>query len=162
MKKKKMMSLTMALVLGTMGLTGCSNNRMNIPTEAVEVKTSKNLLEYYIEKPKSETKGPGEHVFFKRYYAPKIKKDEINSMYIYKMVQGSIRVPYGYEILDINTISENNAYSNPSNGIDVWFKNTERVIVEPVYNEKTGLYDYSDFGMIDLIDYGEINPTIKK
>ena len=163
MKKKRILSLSMALVITAMGLSGCEkNNTIEEATKAIEVDSTINFLDWHEKKPEARTFGPGEHVFFKRYYAPYNISNRIDKTSITNINQGSISAPGGYEVLSVNTISEGYTKYNPSTCIDVWFKNIDTVIVEPVYNEITGLYDYSDFGMIDLIDYGEIYPTRKK
>ena len=160
MKKKKLIAFLMAGLIG-LTLTGCEEEYDN--TKAVVVETPKNLLDYRVEKPMfSKLFQPGEHVFYKRYYMPIRKGNNIYNNQASLVEQGSLEVPEGYSVLSINSVSLGvSSKYNEYDAIDVWFVNKELVSVEAVFNKDTNCYDYSDFGivMIDLIDYGEIVPS---
>ena len=158
MKKKKIISLTLVATLGTMLLSGCSSNNIEESTGAVLTKTDRNLFEYYTEEPKTKLFEPGEHVLYKRYFPPSYEGNAIYNTRSYAVDRGSISVPEGYEIISVNSVSlGSNTRYNEYDCVDVWFVNKDKVYVEPILNESTGLYDYSEFGMvmIDLIDYGQ-------
>ena len=61
----------------------------------------------------------------------------------YKDVGGSIEIPEGYEVFDVENVAE---FKGMTVAYDVWYQNTVPVEVTAVYNESIQGYDYSQFG----------------
>lgn len=103
-------------------------------------------FEQYNEVPEAKTFEPGQHVIFMRYNYTGIAAD---------FKGGSVKVPEGYEIMDIENYTNKIGASSQTRGADVWYVNTETVLVEPVYKDELqhggterGYYDYSSFGTV--------------
>ena len=61
---------------------------------------------------------------------------------------GSIEIPEGYEILDIEPCVRSGFRTAQTGGFDVWFINNKTVEVTPVYNEATGKYELTEPGIV--------------
>lgn len=156
MKKKKVISLVLALAVSTGLMTGCSNSTQADVAKETEsivetieptvVNNETNRLEAYEEMPEEKTFEAGEHAFMIRYnYLEELGYYSANGV-----VSASIIVPEGYEILDVeNYIGLGGKIgTSQTYGVDVWFINKERVCVIPVYNEAFDSYDYSQPGEV--------------
>ena len=75
----------------------------------------------------------GKHMFYVRYAHPDAYED----------IGGSIEIPDGYEVFDIENVI--NCHEVTA-AFDVWDQNTVPVEVIEVYNEEIEDYDYSRFG----------------
>ena len=75
----------------------------------------------------------GKHMFYVRYAHPDAYED----------IGGSIEIPDGYEVFDIENVI--NCHEVTA-AFDVWDQNTVPVEVTAVYNEEIEDYDYSRFG----------------
>lgn len=148
MKNKKMVSLALVLALGVGTLTGCGNKNAEIieestgaivAEETIAVSNNKNF-QTFEEIPESKEYEPYEHVFFQRY----------NNYW--DLNGGTIVIPDGYEMIDIKYYDQKTGYGAQSNYLDLWLTNTLKVVVEPLYNERTNTYDYSQPGTIVELD----------
>lgn len=81
----------------------------------------------------------GEHLFFERYYLA----SSVNSQDI---AGGSVSIPEGYSVYDIENFTYPYRYGSETGGYDVWFLNDVPVEAEKVYNEVLEIYDYSEPG----------------
>lgn len=155
MEKKKVVSVALVGMLSMGILSGCGiadtqaevSKDAEIQEEVREIITvGENALEQYKEVPEAKTFEPGEHIFFIRYLYG------TNPSYI---SSGNIVVPDGYSVMEIENFTERDGYGSRTNGVDVWFINTETVLVEPVYKEEYsylfkehGYFDYSHPGVV--------------
>lgn len=89
----------------------------------------------------SETKyfDVGEHLYFERYYLGR-------TIYAENITGGSVSIPEGYSVYDIENFNEESGRGSQTGGYDVWFVNDVPVEVEKVYNEIADIYDYSEPG----------------
>lgn len=130
MKSKKLLALALALSTTMMGCQEESSKE--------EIVDSKESSPYVIEggvAQEGEIKqfDVGKHMFYIR-YAPADA---------YKDVGGSIEIPDGYEVFDVENVAE---FKGMTVAYDVWYQNTVPVEVTAVYNESIQGYDYSQFG----------------
>ena len=167
MEKKRIVSLTMVLAMTAGLLSGCGektqayvsgNPNMIVIADGekylkdnssqVEKSDTDNIDSYEVA-PESKEYAPGEHVFMIRY-----NFDNKNSTDIERL---SISVPEGYEILDIENFDSlgTKIGTTQTYGMDVWYINNEMVVVNPIYNEAFGCYDYSHFGNVVLVNADE-------
>ncbi len=151
MDKKKIVSLGLVLVLSLGSLTACSKNTgADVATEVVTVDTaSVQKFQTYEDQPEAREYAPYEHVFFVRYYN------------FWDLRGGTIEIPEGYELLDVKYYNEKVGYGSQSNYADVWLVNTEYVLVEPLYNDRTLTYDYSQPGSI-ILEKDDVSVTEDK
>lgn len=161
MKKRKVLSLVLALAMSTGLMTGCGNStQTNVvedtqsiiaTTEPVVVDKETNRIDAYEEMPEVKVFEPGEHVFMIRYNLI----DELGYTSSKGINSASITVPEGYEVLDLENFTAlgNKVGTGQTYGVDVWYINNECVEVTPVYNEAFETYDYSQPGKV-------IEPTI--
>ncbi len=154
MESKKVISLVAALVVSAGLLTGCGskdvpvvdNTSAVVTTEPViSVSGNYNKIDGFEKQPEEKVFEAGEHLFMKRYHL----RDEAN-LNVQSLSGVSITVPEGYEVLDFeNYISlAGKIGTQQTYGVDVWFINNEDVVVKPVYNEATRMYDYSQAGTV--------------
>lgn len=89
----------------------------------------------------SETKyfDVGEHLYFERYYLGR-------TIYAENITGGSVSIPEGYSVYDIENFTYPYRYGSETGGYDVWFLNDVPVEAEKVYNEVLEIYDYSEPG----------------
>ena len=140
MKKTRVVSLLLASSIALSLLTGCTQTQ-KVEKEPTEITT---VAEQTVPEPKRYE--PYDHFFFVRYNIV-----SGNNHYAEQISGGQIERPDGYEILDIENWNMTKYKSSQTGGFDVWFVNYMPVEVEPVYNEATGTYDYSQPGkVIDL------------
>ena len=130
MKSKKLLALALALSTTMMGCQEESSKE--------EIVDSKESSPYVIEggvAQEGEIKqfDVGKHMFYIR-YAPADA---------YKDVGGSIEIPDGYEVFDVENVAE---FKGKTVAVDVWYQNTVPVEVTAIYNESIRGYDYSQFG----------------
>lgn len=137
---KSATAISLCLALG-LSLTGCStggtvteNQKQKPAVEQVAVQE--------VQAPENRTFEPYEHVFYLRYDT--LTKKEFSE----RVYGGQIVIPEGYEILEIENFNEYRGYGSQTRGFDVWFINTKKVEVKPVYNEAIGAYDYSEAGTV--------------
>lgn len=148
--KKRIVSLALASMISMGMLTGCgaSDTQAEISSES-EVKeevreiaeANVHYFEQFYEVPEARIFEPGTHVIFIRYnYAGSAEN----------FTSGRVDIPEGYEIINIENYTERDGYGSETGGVDIWYINTETVLVEPVYkNEirigysRNGYYDYS-------------------
>lgn len=81
----------------------------------------------------------GEHLFFERYYLTNYLDAE-------EITGGSISIPEGYSVYDIDNFSSKYRTGSETGGYDVWFQNDVPVEATKVYNEVLEIYDYSKPG----------------
>ena len=165
MKKKRLISLTLALSLSAGLLTGCSKENdetqahvsgdpesvVITDTERYEsslpvVDESTNQIIGYESAPQKKEFEPGTHIIMLRYdlleslgYS---NAESINSL--------NIEIPEGYQVLDIENF-DGLGYkigTVQTYGVDIWLINNEKVLVQPVYNKIFGKYDYSQPGSV--------------
>jgi len=145
MKNKKIIYLTGIVVAGALTITGCGKKEAK---EEIPVVTYTGpSFEHYFVNPGPKTKGPYEHLLFKKYRV----LDSDNGVDYYSespihVDQASIDVPKGYMPVGPGPISNTSSRYNPTNQEQVWFVNYVPVEVQPVYNKDNMYYDYSDFG----------------
>lgn len=162
MEKKKIISLTLALALSTSLLTGCGDktqahvsgdaesivitDREQYEASLPVVNDSSNRIDNFEVAPDVKEFEPGEHVFMIRYDL----FDELGYSNAESINSLSITVPDGYEILNLdNYIGLGGKIGTcQTYGVDVWYINNEKVVVEPVYNEAFKFYDYSQPGSV--------------
>ncbi len=152
---KKMISLALASMMSVGLLSGCgakeANAEVGSETEVVEevreiVEGEEHYFEQYYEVPEAKVFEPGEHVFFLRYnYSGSAEN----------FTSGRVDVPNGYDILEIENYTEKDGYGSQTGGVDIWYINNERVIVEPIFKDeirndwsRNGYYDYATFGVV--------------
>lgn len=130
MKSKKLLAVALALSTTMMGCQAESNKEETVDQQ----ESSSFVIEGGVAQ-EGETKrfDVGKHMFFIR-YAP------VDS---YKDVGGSIEIPEGYEVFDVENVAE---FKGMTVAYDVWYQNTVSVEVTAVYNESIQGYDYSQFG----------------
>ena len=121
-------SLALAAMLSLGLMTGCSPADVNAENTEDYKSAVVNYLETY------------EHVFFKRYPLDNYSPDHITG--------GSIKIPPGYEIIKIENFNQHIGNGSETAGVDIWFTNTVPVLVEPVFNEYFGKFDYSMEGTV--------------
>lgn len=130
MKSKRLFAIALALSTTMMGCQEESSKEEIVDsTERSSYVTEGEVVE------EGEIKqfDVGKHMFFIR-YAP------VDS---YKDVGGSIEIPEGYEVFDVENVAE---FKGMTVAYDVWYQNTVPVEVTAVYNESIQGYDYSQFG----------------
>lgn len=130
MKSKKLLAVAVALSTTMMGCQEESSKEEIVDsTERSSYVTEGEVVE------EGEIKqfDVGKHMFFIR-YAP------VDS---YKDVGGSIEIPEGYEVFDVENVAE---FKGMTVAYDVWYQNTVPVEVTAAYNESIQGYDYSQFG----------------
>lgn len=133
-------SLALAAMLSLGLMTGCSPADVNTENTEDYKSAVVNYLETYEEMPESKLYQPYEHVFFKRYPLDNYSPDHITG--------GSIKIPPGYEIIKIENFNQHIGNGSETAGVDIWFTNTVPVLVEPVFNEYFGKFDYSMEGTV--------------
>ena len=139
MKKTRVVSLLLAGAISLTMLTGCTQTKkVESQKEGTTVTT---VEEQNVPEPKRYE--PYDHFFFVRYNIV-----SGNNHYAEQISGGQIERPDGYEILDIENWNMTKYKSSQTGGFDVWFVNYMPVEVEPVYNEATGTYDYSQPGKV--------------
>ncbi len=181
MKNTRLISLTLALALSTGLLTGCgeqtqahvsgnedmivvtdreqylaSNDGQNTETDKTQDVTK---IEGYQVAPEEKEYEPYEHLFMIRYDF----MEELGYANARMIDRASIVIPDGYEILELESFSSlgGKIGTNQTYGVDVWFINTEPVLVKPVYNEAFKQYDYSQPGTVIELEVEESNKLIK-
>ena len=78
-------------------------------------------------------------MYFERYYLGR-------TIYAENITGGSVSIPEGYSVYDIENFNEESGRGSQTGGYDVWFINDVPVEVEKVYNEIADIYDYSEPG----------------
>lgn len=129
---KKMALYSTVGVLGAFSLTGCRSSKVEIEkTTTTEDNNSQIETKYF---------DVGEHVFYKVFYVPEVH----NNYTSYMEVSGSINVPTGYHIFDIE---EQGQYQYKGDHFYMAFYiNDVPVEAEGIYNEETESYEYSKPG----------------
>lgn len=148
-KKIAIYGTTAAIALAT--LTGCGEQTENVeeltitapPTEEEIFKENvvTEQLSEEIKQGDSKVFEPYQHLFYVRFNLDKLTglPDDITG--------GSIEIPTGYKVFEIENFNVANRYASQTGGYDVWFINEVPVEVNAVYNESLGKYDYSRFGV---------------
>lgn len=168
MEKRRLVSLVLALTLSTGLLAGCDKQTQahvsgdpdtvvitdreaylasNATEEEVLVVDDKtNRIDSFEEVPESKEYEAGEHLIMIRYDL----LDELGYSNAESINSVSISIPEGYEILSIeNFIGLGSKIgTGQTYGVDVWYINNEKVLVDPVYNEALKHYDYSQPGTV--------------
>lgn len=155
MEKRKVVSLGLASMISIGLLAGCGAKdvqaEVSIDPEVQEnikeiIETDVHYFEQFYEAPEAKTFEPGEHVIFIRYNYVGTAEN---------FTSGRVDIPEGYEILNIENYTEKDGYGSQTSGVDIWYINTETVLVEPVFkNEiridysRNGYYDYSMPGQV--------------
>lgn len=75
-----------------------------------------------------------------------INKEEKVSIETEEITGGSISIPEGYSVYDIDNFSSKYRTGSETGGYDVWFQNDVPVEATKVYNEVLEIYDYSKPG----------------
>ncbi len=163
MKKEKLVSLVLAMSIGLASLTGCTETtyvQEQVKEEVVEDITTEtyativnnsssiineefNIVDEYEVCPDEKVFEPGKHVFMVRY--------RIESGFSQReFLEGlSVVIPDGYEILEFeNYTSYDIKGTQETYGFDVWFINTEPVLVKQKKNRILDVYDYSQPGIL--------------
>jgi hypothetical protein len=166
MEKKRVVSLVLALALSTGLLSGCSSKtQTDISDETIAMGNVQNeekvdipvvdnttyRIDSFEEVPESKEFDAGEHVFMIRYDLI----DELGYQNAESINSLSLTVPEGYSILNMeNFIGLGGKIGTcQTYGVDVWYINNEKVLVDPVYNESLEHYDYSQPGKV--IEYSK-------
>ena len=139
MQKDKIIKTAVALTLGSTLLTACSVEK-NEPEENI---SNDMISELYqgVEVGDKQVFEPYEHLFYVRYHEMEYLEETTE-------IKGSIAIPEGYEILQIDQYREPSYSTNRTAGYDVWYTNNKTVEVEAVYNEAYGRNDFSAFGKV--------------
>lgn len=146
--KKGFISLALASMISVGLLTGCSakDTQAKISSEIDTQDGVKQIediyyFEQYDEVPETKIFEPGQHVIFMRYNY---------TGFAYDFKGGSVAVPEGYMIMDIENYTYKIGNGSQTRGADIWYVNTETVLVQPVYKDDLqhggtgrGYYDYS-------------------
>ncbi len=152
---KSATAISLCLALG-LSLSGCGTGSTVTENQKQKPAVEQVAVEE-VQAPKSRTYEPYEHVFYLRY------DNLTNERYSENVYGGQIVIPEGYEILEIENFNEDIGYGSQTKGFDVWFINTKKVEVQPVYNEATGAYDYSEAGTVieeELVEENEKSLTL--
>ncbi len=161
MNKRRIISLALALAISTGLLSGCANQTQadvsedTVVMDVVQTETKNEVsvvddstytIDNFDEVPESKEFDAGEHVFMIRYDI----LDELGYRNSESVNSLSITVPEGYSILNMeNFIGLGGKIGTcQTYGVDVWYINNEKVLVEPVYNEAFEHYDYSQPGKV--------------
>lgn len=165
MEKRKLISLTLALAMSTGLLSGCNKQTQAYvsgdPETVVVTDREKYLAENQEEtlknndinkidsfetSPGSKEFEAGQHVFMIRYDL----LEELGYEIANNINSLSITIPEGYEILSMENFTGlgTNIGTGQTYGVDIWFINNKKVLVEPFYNEKFEHYDYSRPGKV--------------
>lgn len=161
MNKRRIISLTLALAISTGLLSSCANQTQadvsedTIAMDVVQTETKNDVsvvddstytIDNFDEVPESKEFEAGEHVFMIRYDI----LDELGYHNSESVNSLSITVPEGYSVLNMeNFIGLGSKIGTcQTYGVDVWYINNEKVLVEPVYNEVFEHYDYSQPGKV--------------
>ena len=74
----------------------------------------------------------------------------------------SISVPDGYQVLNIENFNGlgGKIGTGQTYGVDIWYINNEKVLVDPVYNDSLEHYDYSQPGYL-LLEKDESEKKVK-
>lgn len=128
--------LSLCATVGTLGMSsfvGCGHLEDTAKEEAVTEESSQEEV--------TDTKyfDVGEHLFFERYYLT-------SSVDSQDIAGGSLSIPEGYSVYDIENFIRLYRYGSETGGYDVWFLNDVPVEAEKVYNEALEIYDYSEPG----------------
>ena len=154
-RKKNLMALALASVLGVSSLTGCTGVEAEEESQAVESASEEISNEEETQEVEEvvETKifEPYTHVYYVR-----VSNDNVDT---YRVTGGQVEIPEGYEILDIEPWIEKIAAGSRSPGYDVWYINNKTVEATLVYNAPIGVYDYSEPGVVIELTNEEEGPT---
>lgn len=128
--------LSLCATVGTLGMSsfvGCGHSEDTAKEEAVTEESSQEEV--------TDTKyfDVGEHLFFERYYLTSSADSQ-------DIAGGSVSIPEGYSVYDIENFIRPYRYGSETGGYDVWFLNDVPVEAEKVYNEVLEIYDYSEPG----------------
>lgn len=149
-KKLAIYATTVTLSLAT--LTGCdkkdSENTEKLyttePPTAEEIFRGNSAIEQLTtDANQGATKifEPYEHLFY-------VRVNNIDTAGWSEVVTGgSINIPEGYTVFEIENFITTEKYSSQTAGYDIWYTNTVPVEVNAVYNESLEKYDYSHFGV---------------
>ena len=129
---KKLALYSTVGVLGAFSVTGCCSSKVKIEkTTTTEENNTQTETKYF---------DVSEHVFYEVFYVP----ESYSNYTSYMEVSGSINVPTGYHIFDIE---EQGQYKyNGDHFYMAFYVNDVPVEAEGIYNEETELYDYSKPG----------------
>lgn len=149
---KKLAVFSTVGVLSMTSLTSClgkinTEEEPNQPPQTKEEMFMENTaLEQLQEEAKDGEKRafePYQHLFF-------IRVDlllDSSESHAENLKSGSINIPEGYKVFDIENFSERDGYGSQTRGYDIWFTNEVPVEVTATYNESYEKYDYSHFGI---------------
>lgn len=164
MKKRKIVSLALALTLSSGLFSGCgkqtqafvsgdpntiviTDREAYLASNGIDYDNDNtNIIDSFEVAPESKEYDVGEHLIMIRYnlfdnlgYE---SAQDINSL--------SISVPDGYEVFSIENFNglDNKIGVGQTYGLDIWFINNKKVLVVPIYNEAFKYYDYSHFGIV--------------
>ena len=139
--KSKLAVYASMFVLSTSTLASCGSNDRQIAEE------DKNNYRVKHEQNSNAVEGdkkvfePYQHLFY-------VRNSTSNVEYSEKVTGGSVNIPEGYTVLDIENFTELSGYGSQTGGYDIWYTNTKTVEVSAVYNESIDGYDYSHFGTV--------------
>ena len=130
--------LSLYATISTLGMStfvGCGHSEDTNQEEVIAEESSKEQedvteIKYF---------DVGEHLFFERYYLT-------SSVDSQDIAGGSVSIPEGYSVYDIENFTRPYRYGSETGGYDVWFLNDVPVEAEKVYNEVLEIYDYSEPG----------------
>ena len=148
---KKLALYSTVGLLGTFSLTGCGSSDSESKKEVIVEEDNSSKDEQV------ETKyfDVGEHVFYEALYVPEAHYNYTSFM----GVSGSINVPTGYHIFDIE---EQGQYKYGENHFYMaFYVNDVPVEAEGIYNEETESYDYSNPGTPVLENTNELEENEK-
>lgn len=134
--------------LGCFSLTGCgasSDDTNDQDKEATRQEVTADEEKYF---------DVGEHLFFERYSIT-------DSADAPDVTGGSVSIPEGYSVYDIENFTRKYGRGSETGGYDVWFINDVPVEVEKVYNEILEIYDYSEPGTPSLDKSGDAVQKVK-
>lgn len=134
----------MSIIGLCVGTTSCVKKfEEEKPTNATIEKDIENEIAGNVEPGSVKTFDAGEHILSVRVQYGYINNNDLTGYAVNN-------IPEGYELFQITsyTAFDNRYYSGPTDGYDIWFKNTEKVEVEASYNEVLKQYGYYTFGKV--------------
>lgn len=142
----------MVSALGIPSLAGCSETEEQEPIVA-ELSESTELVSLDSDEAEPKVFEPYEHFFFKRIDVLETHRFSNGFLpYADDIKGGQVEVPPGYIPFSEDNWNGLVSSSYQTRGVDIWFINTVPVKVQPVYNELTKCYEYTEPGEVILLD----------
>lgn len=140
-----LVGLSLVSALGIPSLAGCSETEEQEPIVA-ELSERTGLVSLDSDEVEPKVFEPYEHLFFKRI-------DLLENRVLAEDIKGGqVEVPPGYIPLSEKNWNEYRGHGSQTRGVDIWFINTVPVKAQPVYDELTNCYAYTEPGEVILLD----------